>query len=282
MRALTAGRARADASWPGLVLAIGAIAAVTTIAQAPRGLPGWSSVALAAGIYASSHLLRVARLLVLAGDADLSVRRLAGAHLLSSPAGFLPFKLGELVRLASVARAGAGAVGAVRTLWIERTFDAGVIALAGALAGTPALATWVAVGWLLATAFALAVLPENVRLVKRWLIRRYTARWLVSVLPWIHRVGAELDRGRGQVRGRLGTLILLTGAIWGAEVGSLVLLADGPLGSATVALLTALSDALVPVGGGSPGASERHALLAAAVTLGLGGIGLLPFLRERA
>lgn len=186
--------------------------------------PPAAPVLLAMLLYLGAHALRVVRMVVLLGHRAPSLRGIAIAHALTTPVGgMLPLKLGELVRIAALGRASTGLSDGLRAVWIERVFDAAVLAIAGALVlasgGQGAgLVTTVALVVLVATVALVRPVPEALRHTKTFLIRRYTNDWSLAALRRIDTAARWLEDARRLVEGRVATLGLLTVALWSMEV----------------------------------------------------------------
>lgn len=235
----------------GLALALGLERAAFASAEVRANL------LLAAGIYAVSHGLRVLRILFLLGDASGSLRRVGLAHLATAPvAALVPLKLGDLARIGAFAAESRGLVHALGAVWVERTFDAVVLATAAALTALffpelAATATTVAVlatVFLGVTAVAIFVLPENIDEAKHFLIVRYTSEASLALIRAVHAVGSALELARRTVRGKIASLMLATLVIWSLEAAALWALSSAVVGSAdTPGLLAVLSDAFLPL-----------------------------------
>ncbi|MFT4622154.1 MAG: hypothetical protein ACI8PZ_000810 [Myxococcota bacterium] len=252
----------------------------------------WPRAVVVAGLYLGAHVLRIGRMLVILGDSATSVRAVAYAHALTAPvSGLIPLKLGEVARVVAFGLASEGTVHGLRAVWIERTFDAAVLAVAGLVAlqvfpqgGAVFPVTVVALGVLTLTAAAITVLPENVGMAKAWLIRRYTTQWSLTALQVLDELGRGLRRSRGLVRRKVATLALLTMALWGLETAALTLLV-GTVDPSTVlaGILTVLSDVLRPaqsVGGLAAQLPVHRLVVFASVNafaaLALAGLALAP------
>ncbi|WP_227459037.1 hypothetical protein [Cupriavidus pauculus] len=85
-------------------------------------------VALSTVLYLSSHLLRALRLTMLAGNHEISLRRLTLVHYFASGVSLLlPFKLGEVYRVVELRTVIGDLRRSMVTVWIERGFDVGVL-----------------------------------------------------------------------------------------------------------------------------------------------------------
>lgn len=203
-------------------------------------------------LYAGSHVVRIARLALIVGDARLGLRTLAAVHLFTSGVSLaLPFKLGDLHRAAALsAAAGAGSRGVV-ILFVERFCDAAAILLLLGLAAGSAAWDAGAHGALLAGSLlfvvaatvAAVLLPDNLRRLGNYLMRRHRGEWTVSALRRIADERALVADARAMLRGRCVSLAGFTLLIWLLEAASLALLfAADPAGSGPLgALLSFLS-----------------------------------------
>ena len=247
----------------------------------------WPRAVMVAALYLSAHLLRIGRMVVILGDSAASVRSVAFAHALTAPVSSLtPLKIGELARIYAFGIASQGFIHGLRAWWIERSFDAIVLAAAGLFAlvllpntGAAVLpVTLVALLVLAATAVAIAVLPENVGMTKAWLIRRYTTRWSLSALAVLDDLGRGLHRSRQLVRRKVATLAALTFLLWGLEASALTLLV-GAIDAPTMlaGILTVLSDLLTPTDqafGGLAAQLPVHRLIVFATVNGFAALAL--------
>lgn len=272
---MTAGRAWA-------LVAAGLALAVLLERAAFAGVHPTPGIAVAAALYAGSHVVRSLRMVVLLGSSATSLRAVVAAHLLTAPlAALVPLKLGELARLASFAASSRGAIHALGALWVERTFDALVLAALAAatallfpdLAPTASTVAALAATFLAFTAVAIFVLPENVDAAKHFLILRYTSRESLGLVRGVHALGHALDVARAAVAGKVATLSLATALIWGLEGAALSAVAEG-LGARSPGLLAVLSDAFRPLAETTPGLAEHlatHRALVLVVLLALAG-----------
>ena len=160
------------------------------------------------------------------------MRWILAAHAGSAPWGLLPFKIGDLVRIFALGRATSGFGEGLRTVWVERTFDAAFIALVAAIviSAQPESAAVVApvgiaaLALLVGTAIAVVTLPENLSMAKLWVLRRYTTSWSLIVLARLDDLGDAVRALRALINGKVTTLAALTIAIWATEVTGVGLL----------------------------------------------------------
>jgi len=218
-----------------LCVPLTAIAGVALVSELSNGLiqMNWYGAGPALVAYLGAHVFRMVRTLVVLGNSVRSVRLVVLAHAVSAPwTGLLPFKVGELVRMYAIGHVTDGFWHGLRAVWIERTFDAVLIAIAVLIALTTLPEVGhavvpvgiVSVGLLLATAGAVIALPENLATAKLWVMRRYTTDWSLRTLAFLDDMGDAVKRLGELVRGKLATLSVLTAAIWSLEVLGLWLL----------------------------------------------------------
>jgi hypothetical protein len=196
--------------------------------------PGFvAAVALAGLIYFASHIVRIARLALIASDARLSLRLLTRVHLFTSGVGLaLPFKLGDAYRAGELALATGSAVRGISLVYVERLFDVAVILLLLAIAVGFGLADSSAYGPVLIaslifvsfTALVLVLVPDNLRRISSYVIRRYDQEWTVVLLRRITEIRGVLANTAAMLNGRYGSLFVLTALIWVLEAMALAVL----------------------------------------------------------
>ena len=240
-------------------------AAALAVALKPSwfALPGLGEdgarFAAAAALYVVSHVLRFLRLALLIHQPSIQLRRVLQVHFLSSGLGvLLPFKLSELVRIREL-----GVVtGSMRTgliaVWLERTLDAVVLALLVAVVAigvpeslelvTPLLV--VVCAFVAATVVLLTVVPANLREIMLHLVRRPFGERSVGALRLLRAALYALQEAPAMLRGRLPSLLLLSAAIWAAEV-SVVAVAVSGSGLGATGLSTAVLSLLSSVSSGA-------------------------------
>lgn len=214
-------------------------------------------LAAAALVYAVGHLLRGLRLAVLLHDPQVGARRVLAAHVLTSGLGLLlPFKLGDLARMGVVGQlVGSGTRGVV-VVWLERTLDVAVVLGLSLLAATAAdgeLVTpllVVSAGFVVLTVLAVTVLPDYLRALALYLVRRPAAPGGAGLVAFLARALVVLDEAPQLLRRRTPTLVVLTGLIWLAELAALRLSAP-VLADDLLALSRALAGILSSLSSGS-------------------------------
>lgn len=218
------------------------------------GTGGWS-LALAVTIYLAGHGFRILRLGMLIGGWRVGLRVIATFHLMTAAVSFTaPLKLGELYRVVELSNLVGGFMRAVLIAWWERAFDVAFILLILALAfattpasaHTPFYAIAAAAGmFILATAVAFFVVPDNFRRLSLLIIRRYDSPRSVALLHILHSGRAAIQEAPGLVKNKLPSLITLTALIWACEIACFALIfpsVAGTIGAAAESLLTFLSE----------------------------------------
>lgn len=193
---------------------------------------GWQPIALAAGCYALGHLFRIVRLALLVGNARLSLRQLAAFHLFTAGVGLgTPWRLGDLYRAIELGNITGRITTGFTYVWIERLFDAAfllpvvAILLTFALAGGQADSLSAYGGLIIFTLvfvvvsiLLVALLPDNLRRVGTYLIRRHEANWTISALRGIDEMRVVMRGIPHHLRGRMGSLAALSLLIWLFEI----------------------------------------------------------------
>jgi hypothetical protein len=219
---------------------------------------GWSALILAMLLYQGAHFFRAVRLALLVGGPDVSLRGILSVHYQSAALGLvLPFKLGDLVRVALL-RGLAGMTGgwtrALLTVWGERVTDAVVIGFFLVLLLLGDAAAIGDFGYLLllyvffvaGTLFVFLVVPENLKNLSFFVMRRYNGGLALGVLGGCQWASGFLSQSHGLFRRRVVTLLVLTGVVWGLEVASVGVVVHGmiPLDGSDPAVLKSLMDYL--------------------------------------
>lgn len=204
---------------------------------------GWSAIIGACSLYLLAHLLRALRLVVMIQDERVGLRETFTAHFVAAGASlFIPFKLGEVFRIAEVARLLRSPVRALLLVWSERVLD--LLAITGAmlvalifrkdLFESTALGIFLTLAVVAGTFVALLVMPEQLESIKLLLIRRYRGAWSLGAVRAVDASQRLLMHAPDAMKRRPATLIALTAIIWTLEVASLALLlpaAAGALGA---------------------------------------------------
>lgn len=217
---------------------------VRVAAQAPASAWGWTFLVIAP-LYLAAHCIRALRLFLLCYDGRLRFAEVLRAHFhAAGVSALIPFKLGEVYRIAIIDRILRNPVRAALTVWIERLYD--IILLAGALAVLLAVVGGQAWGfaWFFAGAllflflsfFLFVVLPENLTLLKRYLILRHNSERALLQLRALDRLHAVLRTARTLWRYRWATMLWLSFVVWFLEAAALALVVIGAWQPADVSL----------------------------------------------
>ncbi|SEO20881.1 Lysylphosphatidylglycerol synthase TM region [Duganella sp. CF517] len=255
--------------------AAGGLAGLASLGGAPALAP-------ALLLYAASHLCRMLRLAMLSLDQREHVPALLAAHGLTAfPSSFLPFKIGEILRLAAFLHVFPGRRKALAVWLAERCAD--VLVLSALMLGLamvevtlPAPMRTVFLLFLAASAFVLLTLfaaAKTFVYLNRHLVLASTSARGLMVLRASHALRQlELELLRS-LEGRLTGLLLLSVLIWLLEISALALflahLAPSGSGLATLfahGLLANLSPGQSGLGPG-PGPGQYQPLVLAALAL---------------
>ena len=187
-----------------------------------------------ASLYALGQLMRVVRLALLIGDARLSLRYLASLHLFTAGVALgTPLRLGDAYRATELGRSAGGMIIGFTYVWIERLFDAAVIlplllyaaSRAGDEASSYAGIAGFTLLFLCLSILFVALLPDNLRRIGTYLIRRHEAHWTIRALRLIDEVRHVMRRIPLILRGKTASLAALTLLIWLFELGSFTVVA---------------------------------------------------------
>jgi len=181
---------------------------------------------LIAPIYIFCHVLRALRLFMLLYDGKVGAGAVLRTHLVAAGvSALIPFKLGELYRIAAINHLINNPTRAVMTVWIERAWDIALVA-AGLCALLAVDGGWEPFRWFLGAAglflavsfFLFLVLPENLTACKRWLVIRHQGQWAVTALRAVDALHRLLHTASLLWRYRWATMIWLTAWIWAGEL----------------------------------------------------------------
>lgn len=190
----------------------------------------WSGLLKIAALYLSSHLFRMVRLALLTLDERDKAFPLVAAHTLTAfPSSFLPFKIGEVLRLAAFLHVFERRRKAIAVWLAERFGDVLVITLF--ILGLYLLK--IPIPSAMHTVFVLFVVAGAIGLLGMFATAKvfvYVNRHLVLASHSVHGLallrashllrGLELDVQRS-VEGRLSALFLLSLFIWAVEISAL-------------------------------------------------------------
>jgi len=186
----------------------------------------WHNPVLAAAAYLAAHLVRAVRLFLLLNDGRLRFGMVLVGHFhAAGVSALIPFKLGEGYRIGVLGGICGDPVRAIMAVWIERLYDMVMITVLFAscalLAGAwPDGLRWflaLAAGFLFASALIFCVLPENLGLLKRYLVLRHNRPWVPRALAAIDRLHRLLQTAAAVGRHRRATIIWLGLLIWSLE-----------------------------------------------------------------
>lgn len=247
---------------------------------------------LSALVYLLGHCLRAVRLTLLLADTRISLRNLVAFHFWASATALLiPFKLGDVVRAATLSSLTGSLRSGVAFVWMERLFDATILipllvavtisapnvlpGLLGLLIGTGSFV-------LLSTAI-LVLAPDNLRRIGTLVFLRYGSANSVAVLRTIKAARIFLLQVSEQLTGRTLLLLTYTLFIWLFELAAawLVMGSRGQVDDPFVALLSffssliegeALGTTLMPPSEPGGSLAELHYIIATQIPLLLCGI----------
>ncbi|NYE61688.1 hypothetical protein FHW58_002895 [Duganella sp. 1224] len=265
-----------------LLLAWLALQALTPDSLLRRGAPAPLLPVLL--LYFSSHLFRLARLAMLSLDQRAHVPALLAAHGLTAfPSSLLPFKIGEILRLAAFLRVFDDRRKALAVWLAERCADVLVLAalmLALSLfqVQLPPATRTVFLVFLLVSVFGLlglfTVARTFVYLNRHLVLNSSSARGL-RLLRASHALRQLELALKRSLEGRLTGLLLLSALIWLLEISALALFLEhlAPSNSSFAALFA--NGLLNNLSASPPAASQYQSLvLAALAVLSLGALGL--------
>lgn len=196
----------------------------------------WAAVLAAVVLYGAAHVLRAARLALLAAPAlNMHVRTVVLLHFHTAPVSFIvPFKLGELYRWQQLAWLSRNPGGSLLIVLLDRMLDALVLLLALAavagFAGRMAPGTMLIAGLLtLATVlglFVVLVAPGCLHALQAYILQNHSAPRARTLLRFVDASRLAVSSARERLRGNFMLLLFLSAVIWVIESGMLVLLAQ--------------------------------------------------------
>lgn len=228
-----------------IVLPLAAIALSAPLYQISGAFPVlrevWAAVLAAAVLYAMSHVLRAARLALLAAPAlNMHVRTVLLLHFHTAPVSFIvPFKLGELYRWQQLAWLSRNPAGSLLILLLDRMLDAIVLlivlAVLAATGGSMPPHTALISGLLaLATVlglFAVLIAPGCLEAMQAYILQNHSAPRARKALRIIDSTRLMFSNARERLRGNVVLLLFISAVIWALESGMLVVLAQQVNGS---------------------------------------------------
>lgn len=192
-------------------------------------------LALSSLAYLFSHFLRSLRVALMMGRQDFSLVNLIGKQYYTNGINLiLPFKLGEVYRIVEFNKIFRDPERTFLTVIAERTIDflflfVGLfVALYFTKYSIFDLSLTVFIGglFILGVLFIYYVLPENIRWLNLFLVKRYTKRWVVRVLAITSRAYSVIMNIKQIIRRRVSTIVMLTSLIWLSEIAGLLFIID--------------------------------------------------------
>ena len=206
----------------------------------------WLAALVAVVLYGTAHVLRAARLALLAAPAlNLRARTVVLLHFHAAPVSFIvPFKLGELYRWQQLAWLSRNPGGALLIVLLDRMLDALVLLLALAavagLSGRMAAGTAVISALLtLATVlglFVVLVVPGCLETLQAYILQNHSAPRARRVLRVVDASRLAINSAKERLQGNFILLLFISALIWIIESGMLVLLAHQVSGSGSFPL----------------------------------------------
>lgn len=199
----------------------------TMLAVRAVGLSIAAPIALAAGAYLLSHVVRALRLVLLSAHPEVPVRSTVLVHFYTAAVSAItPLKLGDILRIAEITALTRSASRALAIYWAERASDAFILVMlclvmllvSGATFRAAIPFTASLTMFVLLTVGVLIVLPEHIRRIKIFALRRYSSERAVQVMEVLKGLRAFGEACRSVARDKLSTIVLLSAAIWVLEV----------------------------------------------------------------
>lgn len=221
----------------------------------------WVAILAAMALYAASHVLRAARLAVLAAPAlNLHVRTVLLLHFHTAPVSFIvPFKLGELYRWQQLAWLSQNVAGSLLILLLDRMLDAIVLLVVLAVlvgigghmsGGTAAVAGLLALATALGV-FAVLILPDCLEAMQAYILQNHSALRARRVLRVVDSTRRMINSVRKRLQGNVVLLLFISATIWACESCMLVVLTH-QLNGAGSFVTSLLTRTLLPQAGDGP------------------------------
>ncbi|MBB5192459.1 hypothetical protein HNQ50_003200 [Silvimonas terrae] len=216
---------------------------------------GVSSLLAAGGLYLIGHGFRAARLMLLIGDYRVGIKKIALVHFFTAGVSvLLPFKLGEIYRVAELSNLLNDMQKAVLGVWIERAYDIailcvllGVVAFGGGpWSNSLGLLLVISTIFVVGTVVVFGILPYNVNELALYMVRRYRSPGSVRVLQGISLFKEFTDAASRMLSRKKTILLLITALIWACETFAIVIVfhhADWNVAAAVAQMLGSISDA---------------------------------------
>jgi hypothetical protein len=233
----------------GLVgLLFAALIIIGTGSQGALSIPK-GSLAAAGFVYLASHGLRVLRLALLIGGWRIGFRTIAKFHLFTAAVSLIaPLKLGEVFRIAELTNIVGSGSRAIAIVWLERGLDICAILFLLMMTDAHSLGrdfnaiAALAIVFIVATALTFFVVPDNLRRLSVFIIRRYSNPVSVPLLKSIDRLRRSILQAPQLLQKRIGTLAALTALIWACELAAFYFASGTASGNVADCLITILSD----------------------------------------
>lgn len=184
-------------------------------------------------LYLMSHLMRVIRLYVLLLEEQVGAKRLLQVYFVTIwPSFFLPYKLGEFVRIGGISRLCLSLRRGLATVWVERFFDAvilSVLLFIYLMSVHSDLSMYAPIAVVLVVFFGFSLLyfleyAQSFNYLNQFLMSKSQSRRGIYLLKVIHSLRFIHADVKGLIRGRSTLLLFLSVAIWGVELGSVYVL----------------------------------------------------------
>lgn len=187
----------------------------------------WLELGLAAIVYLLGHVLRIFRLGLLIGGWRTSFRQISSFHLMTAAVSLTaPLKIGEVYRIAELSSIVGGPVRAIVLVWWERAFDTSMILLilltvwvlgAGQIPSQIEIIVGLSMAFLVLTGIVVFVVPENLRRLSVFIIRRYDSARTVTALKMIDGLRRAIEGAPQVLRWKVASIATLTAMIWLCE-----------------------------------------------------------------
>jgi hypothetical protein len=180
----------------------------------------------ALALYLLSHCLRAVRIFLLLYDGKLRASEAIRVHFHAAGVSMLiPWKLGEIYRIFAFRGISPSFRRVVMSIWVERIWDTTallLILLLPTLFGISTHNNGILILYMIIfigiSVFLFLVMPENINLVKRYLILRKSSERALLALIWVDRVHALLATAYRLLCYRIATMAWITCGIWILEL----------------------------------------------------------------
>jgi len=180
-------------------------------------------------LYLLAHCLRALRIFLLLYDGRLRASETLLTHIHAAGVSMLiPWKLGEIYRIVVFQGLSPTFRRVLMSVWVERIWDTIALLLLLLIpslmhSDTPINSELLLMmlAFLCISAFLFLVLPENINLVKRYLIVRKRSDQALWMLIWVDRIHTLLITAYRLLCYRVATMAWITCGIWTLELGAL-------------------------------------------------------------